>query len=101
MTRWRFYLLKSIAETCKAAVQRMKCPNQVWNTLKTTFKAVSEAAIDAELTHQQTLSLEKGEKVVGYNNQLKGMVNELDSAGHALSDIHQKKRTFPRHFCRV
>lgn len=95
------YLLTSIDSTCKAMVRKMRCPREVWNTLREMFQSVSEAALDSKLSQLQSISLKRGEKIVEYSNKILGLVGELESAGYTVSKVEQKHallRGLPKEF---
>lgn len=85
------YIVTSIDPTCKAVVRKVRCPAKAWKLLRTMFQAVSEASIDAKLSALQSIRLDKGEKVVGYSNRILDLVNELESAGHQVSEVEKKR----------
>lgn len=68
-----------------------RCPAKTWQLLETTFPAVSEAAIDANVSQLQVNWLREGEEVVTYFNQIAEIVNEVENAGHSISGIEKKR----------
>lgn len=60
------YLLTSIDPTFKVAVRKERFPSRVWNLLRTMFRAVLEASIDAKMSRLHSVKLDKSEKIVGY-----------------------------------
>lgn len=85
------YILTSVDNSCKAMVWQMRCPNKAWNTLKETFKSVSEASTDAKLSRLQAVVLKKGEHIVEYSKRILGLVSELENAGHVVSEVEQER----------
>lgn len=84
------YILTSVDESCKAMVRMMRCPRKPWSTLQETFKAVSEACIDAKLLQLQARVLMKGKHIVKYSSRILELVSRLENAGHVISEVEQK-----------
>lgn len=57
------YMIKTIGQNCKAAVGKMRSPTNVWIKLKIMFQAMSETAVDAELSALRNIS----QKIWGLN----------------------------------
>lgn len=85
------YIPTSVGRTCKAIERKARCPREACNLLRTIFHAVSEAAIEANLSTLQSVSSKKGEQVIQNSRRVLEIVDELESAGHIVSEIEQKK----------
>lgn len=72
----------------------MRCTREVWNTLKVTLQSASEAEIDAMLTNLQNIKLAKRESVVEYSSLIMGVISELESAGHTVTNIEKRRACF-------
>lgn len=84
------YILISIDSSCKPMVRRTRFPKEVWEPLKYLYHSVSEATIDAKLSQLQSMTLEKGEKIIEFSSRIIGLVGELEKAGHDVSVVGKK-----------
>ena len=85
------YLMMSIDASCKGSVMTLRNPFEVWQKLKASYQAVSEAAIDAKLTKLQQMRMDPEEPVMKYTNKIENLVNELAAAGHPISSLEKKR----------
>lgn len=58
------YILTLIDAPCKSTVTTLRDPATVRNTVKDTFQAISDAAINSKLSKLQAIRLNKGEKTI-------------------------------------
>lgn len=85
------YLMMSIDASCKGTVMTLRDPFEVWQKLKKSYQAVSEAAIDGKLTKLQQIRMGVNEAVIKYSNRIENLVNELEAAGHCVSSLEKKR----------
>lgn len=65
----------------------VRCLRRTQNTLKETFQLVSEASIDTKLLQLPAPSLKKREQIIEDPIRILGLVSELESAAHAVSEV--------------
>lgn len=53
--------------------------------------AVLDAAVDAKVSQLQSISIQNGGKIVEYSNQMLDLVGELESAGHKMLQMKQRR----------
>lgn len=69
------YILNSINNNCKGAVDQIKFPAEVLTKLETMLQAVPEPAIDKKLLTLQYISLRKGGTIIEYTNRMLELVS--------------------------
>lgn len=81
------YILTSVDNSCKSIVWQVRCRQNVWVTLRETIQKVSKAAIDAELSKSQALTVKKEQHIVEYSNRLVKLIRELEGAGQSVTVV--------------
>lgn len=84
------YITMSITPSCKATVMTCRGPHEVWQRLKKIFQTVSEASIDAKLTRLHEIKMAEKDCVIEYSNKIQNLLNELQAAGHSVSELVMK-----------
>ena len=85
------YIMMSITPSCKAAVMMCREPREVWRKLKKLYQSVSEASIDANRTRLHELKMREKDSIIEYSNKIQNLVNELQAAGHSISELEMKR----------
>lgn len=81
----------SIDANCKSTVITLRKPEEVWKTLKETFRAVSEAAVDAKVSQLQKLWMIESGPVIQYYNRIHNLVNELSEVGQKVTTLEKEQ----------
>lgn len=59
------------------------------------FQAISEAALNAKLKTLENIHLGRGKSIIEYSNWNLELVSDVESAGHASSEIELKHPLLP------
>ena len=78
-------VLLSIEDASSAAVIHLRNPKNVWDELKKTYQAVSEAAVDSLLVQYQAMKMRSRENVSKYVNRLIQLENKLAAIGKTIA----------------
>lgn len=84
------YTLASICTIFKRSLRKLRCVEEAWSILKTTFRGFSKRTVDNTFFRSQNVQLPKEEKVAEFPNPILKLVSELDGTGHPVSDLRQK-----------
>ena len=75
----------SIEDASSAAVIHLRDSKPVWDELKKTYQAVSEAAVDSLLVQYQAMKMRSRENVSQYVNRLIQLENKLAAIGKTIA----------------
>lgn len=68
------YIVKYIDQSCQPFVEKVKFPNKARKTLRETFNAMNEAAVDAKISQLQNVPLGNSEYIVEYLCKIVGLI---------------------------
>lgn len=87
----RAYILTSVYNSCKSIIWQVRCPHHACVTMREMFQTVSEAAIDAELSKLQALTLMNKKHNVKYLYRLVELIGDLEGVGPSVTVVRQKR----------
>ena len=90
------YLLISVDALCKTMVMALRDPREVWMRLRKKYRTVFKAAVDAESTKLQSISMIPDEQVIQYAKKIEHLVKRLAVAGPAVAALERGRALLHR-----